>query len=146
MVVVVFAAVGCIDTLVASMRLRMAAPSKGAPTKSSETWERERAPPRCESELRSLCGAGRVAPAATAAEAVAALLLYCWGKSPAGKMGDGLERPTVEGGCRGDELFDAFDVGVRAGGALGTRFRLAELRLLWIDWASIRPSMLRDEW
>ncbi len=58
---------------------------------------------------------------------------------------------VTEGGCRGDELFDALEavaaaaVGVRAGGALGTRFRLAELRLLWRDWASMRPSVLREE-
>lgn len=34
------------------------------------------------------------------------------------------------GGCRGEELFDALEVGVLAGGALGARLRLVELRLL----------------
>ena len=54
-----------------------------------------------------------------------------------------MERRAV-GGCRGDELLDALEVGVLAGGALGARLRLVELRLLWRDWASIRPSMLRE--
>lgn len=41
------------------------------------------------------------------------------------------------GGCRGEELFDALlEVGVLAGGALGARLRLVELRLLWMDRAS----------
>lgn len=48
------------------------------------------------------------------------------------------------GGCRGEELFDALEVGVLAGGALGARLRLVELRLLWIDWVSNRPSMLLE--
>jgi len=64
-------------------------------------------------------------------------------------MGERLERMAVDGGgYRGDEVSDALveAVGVRVGGALGARFRLVELRLLWRDWASIRPSMLMDEW
>jgi len=54
---------------------------------------------------------------------------------------------AVEGGRRGDEVLDACEVGVRAGGALGARRRLVELRLLWMDWASRRLSKLSDdEW
>ena len=58
-------------------------------------------------------------------------------------MGDGLCKRVAEGGYRGDELPDAFDVGVLATGALGARLRLVELRLLWMDSASMRPSMLK---
>lgn len=66
--------------------------------------------------------------------------------SPLGRMGDGFERAVVEAGYRGEELFDALvDDGVLAGGALGVRLRLWELRLLWTDWVSRRPSMLREE-
>jgi hypothetical protein len=54
-------------------------------------------------------------------------------KSLAGRMGDGLCKRVADGGYRGDELLDAFDVGVLATGALGARLRLVELRLLWID-------------
>lgn len=74
--------------------------------------------------------------------------MCCPVNSLLGRMGEGLERFAVcEGGYRGDELLDAFEVGVRAGGALGARFKLVELRLLWMDWASMRPSMLSElEW
>ena len=40
---------------------------------------------------------------------------------------------------------DAVEGVVRAGGALGARRRLWELRLLWIDKASTAPSMLDEE-
>lgn len=62
-------------------------------------------------------------------------------KSPLGRMGEGFERAVVGAGYRGEELFDALvEVGVRAGGALGARLRLWELRLLWR-----LPSMLAEE-
>ena len=61
-----------------------------------------------------------------------------------GRIGEGFDRAVVDGGYRGDELFDALEVGVRAGGALGARLRLVELRLLWRDWVSIRLSILKD--
>lgn len=65
-------------------------------------------------------------------------------KSLAGRLGDGLGKRVAEGGYRGDELLDALEFGVLATGALGARLRLVELRLLWMESASIRPSMLKE--
>lgn len=68
--------------------------------------------------------------------------------SPLGRMGDGLDRVAV-GRYRGDEPLDALDVDVLEGGALGARLKLVKLRLFWswMDWASMRPSILRAlEW
>lgn len=51
----------------------------------------------------------------------------------------------LDDGFLGEELFDAWVlVGVRAGGALGARRRLVELRLPTNDWASTRLSMLNE--
>lgn len=52
----------------------------------------------------------------------------------------------AEGGCRGEEVFDALleEEEVLAGGALGARLRLVELLLLWIDRASNRASVLLE--
>lgn len=48
------------------------------------------------------------------------------------------------GRCRGEEPFDALEVGLvgdLASGALGARVRLVELRLLWMDRASNLPAV-----
>ena len=100
--------------MVASKRFRMAAPSKGAPMKSSDGFE-----------LRGCWAAAEAAAAATALGTGlsekrlgrAAAKADEVEKSPWGRMGEGFVRRAV-GGCRGDELLDAFEGVVRAGGAL----------------------------
>lgn len=103
-----------------SMRLRIAAPSKGAPIRSSvwsllcrQTVEAERRLGRC----------------AEVVYAVVVVELALAKKSPWAPAGDALDHQWDGAGCLGDELADvSSDDG--SGGALGARWRLWELRWL----------------
>lgn len=134
----------CASDLVASIRLRIAVPSKGAPMSSSEVLVLRggRAPGGRE---RGCCASarrcrGRACDSDGTEESAA--------DSPPGRMDeevgdrDAGERAGDEGaaGKRGEES-DAREAGaLLARGALGARLKLLELRLLPRDWVSTRPS------
>lgn len=118
-----------VGDLVASMRLRIAVPSKGAPSSSSEVLEFSGV---VDSGWGSCWGAAR----GCGGGGCGCDCCCCWVE---------VEAINSFAGGMGDRFADEEEaVGDLARGALGARLRLVELFWLWRDRASKRPSTLAE--